>query len=74
MQAYVWFGEMVAMLILSFKAMVGKDVWLDPTAEEATHARGSLTLACMPALGSMTSVWQTGQMTIDESLQVNDRQ
>ena len=62
------------MLILSFKAMMGKDVWLDPTAEEATHARGSLTLACMPALGSMTSVWQTGQMTIDESLQVNGRQ
>lgn len=50
-----------------------KDVWLDPTAEEANQARGALTLACMPALGTMTSIWQTGQMTADEVIQVNDQ-
>ena len=50
-----------------------KDVWLDPTAEEASRARGALTVACMPALGTMTSIWQTGQMTADEAIQVNDQ-
>ena len=50
-----------------------KDVWLDPTTEETTHARGALTLACMPALGTITSVWQTGQMTADEAIQVSDQ-
>jgi exosome complex component MTR3 len=50
--------------------MMGKDLWLDPTAEEAAVSRGSLTLACMPALGTITSIWQTGQMSTDEAIQV----
>lgn len=50
--------------------MIGKDLWLDPTVEEAILSRGSLTLACMPALGTITSVWQTGQMSTDEAILV----
>lgn len=38
-------------------------IWLDPTAEESSHAKGSLFMACMPAFGTVTNVHQTGIMT-----------
>jgi exosome complex component MTR3 len=46
----------------STQSTVGKELWLDPTEEEAALGVGCLTLACMPALGTITSVWQTGRM------------
>jgi hypothetical protein len=45
-------------------------LYLDPTAEESRHANGTITLACMPALGTVTNVWQTGTMTSSEAMQV----
>lgn len=56
---------------LSCKCVVGKEVWLDPTEEEARASNGSLVLACMPALGTITSVWQSGQMKAQEVLQAS---
>jgi len=38
-------------------------IWLDPTAQESSHAKGSLVMACMPAFGTVTNVHQTGIMT-----------
>lgn len=61
--------EMFGLVMSCAGSMMDKDLWLDPTAEEATLARGSLTLACMPALGTITSVWQTGQMSAEEAIQ-----
>ncbi|KAF8591995.1 ribosomal protein S5 domain 2-like protein [Ramaria rubella] len=61
--------EMFGLVMSCAAAKVGESIWLDPTIDEARCARGSLTLACMPALGTMTSVWQTGQMTVDEAIQ-----
>lgn len=42
---------------------VNGGIWLDPTAEESRDAEGSLVMACMPALGTLTNVRQTGSMT-----------
>ena len=53
------------------KSIVGTEVWLDPTQKEMQVSKGSLVLSCMPALGTVTSVWQSGQMKPQELLKVN---
>ncbi|KAI0256824.1 mRNA transport regulator 3 [Lactifluus subvellereus] len=54
--------EMLGLVVSCAGAVVGEDIWLDPTEEEARLASGLLLCACMPALGLTTSVWQTGRM------------
>lgn len=53
-----------------YKSIVGGEIWLDPTEEEARLSSGSLVLACMPASGTITSVWQSGRMRGAEVLAV----
>lgn len=48
-----------------------KEIRLDPTAEEARHSDGCLTVANVPALGLVTNVWQTGQMDLEKVDQVS---
>lgn len=43
---------------------------MDPTEEEGKVASGSLLLAGLPALGTITSVWQSGSMAPDEAIKV----
>jgi hypothetical protein len=57
-----------------YQAVVGEDIWLDPTEEETRLASGMLLCACMPALGSTTSVWQTGRVLPAKAFQVSDNQ
>lgn len=45
------------------KTLENVEIWLDPTAEESSHASGSLVMTCMPALGTVTNVQQAGVMT-----------
>lgn len=52
------------------QALVGTETWLDPTAEEARLSQGTLVLSCMPALGVITSVWESGRMKTEEVLAV----
>jgi exosome complex component MTR3 len=54
-----------------FQSVVGQEIWLDPTEEEARLSKGTLVLACMPALMKITSVWQTGEMKVTEALGVS---
>ncbi|KAJ7109410.1 mRNA transport regulator 3 [Mycena epipterygia] len=54
--------------VASGSSVVGKEIWLDPTEEEARLSNGTLVLACMPALKKITSVWQTGEMKVAEAL------
>lgn len=49
---------------------MNEEIWLDPSADEARASRGTMSLSCMPALGVITNVWQTGQMSTEEALQV----
>ncbi|OSC99067.1 mRNA transport regulator 3 [Trametes coccinea BRFM310] len=61
--------EMLGLVAACSAAVVGKEIWMDPTDEEGRVASGSLVLAGMPALGTITSVWQTGLMSPDEAIQ-----
>ncbi|THG99444.1 hypothetical protein EW145_g7266 [Phellinidium pouzarii] len=58
--------EMLGLVVSCAAATRTKEIWLDPTADEARSARGCLTLACVPALGLITNVWQIGKMSLDE--------
>ena len=48
------------------------EIWLDPTIDEASSAKGCITLATVPALNLITNIWQTGQMSLDEADQCMD--
>jgi exosome complex component MTR3 len=56
----------ILMITLEQSTMDTGEIWLDPTASEASLARGSLTLACIPALGTVTNIWQTGKLSTQE--------
>lgn len=60
--------EVIGLVISCSAAIIGKEIWLDPSLEEACSASGTLVLSCMPALTSMTSVWQTGRIAPKEVL------
>ncbi|GLB34924.1 putative ribosomal protein S5 domain 2-like protein [Lyophyllum shimeji] len=60
--------EMIGLVMSCAAAVVEQETWLDPTEEEARSARGSLVLSCMPALGTVTSVWQSGKLRPEEVL------
>ncbi|KAF8505109.1 ribosomal protein S5 domain 2-like protein [Hysterangium stoloniferum] len=49
-------------------AMVEEEMLVDPTAEETVRARASFTIACIPALGTVTNILQTGQLTAQEAI------
>lgn len=53
------------------QAVVGKEIWLDPTEEEGKVSSGTLILSGMPALGTITSVWQSGSMTPADAIKVS---
>jgi hypothetical protein len=44
---------------------------MDPSEEEVKFSKGTLVLSCMPALGTVTSVWQSGQMKAEDVLEVS---
>ncbi|KAI0725135.1 mRNA transport regulator 3 [Fomitopsis betulina] len=54
--------EMLGLVIACSACSLGEEIWLDPTEQEAQSASGSLVIAGMPALGTITNVWQTGRM------------
>ena len=47
-------------------------IWLDPTEEETSYASGSVIYACVPALNIITNVWQTGAMSVEQTMQVRE--
>ncbi|KAI0818761.1 ribosomal protein S5 domain 2-like protein [Irpex lacteus] len=61
--------EMLGLVVSCSAAMVGKEIWLDPTEEEASVATATFVYAGMPALGTITSLWQNGRLTPQESIQ-----
>jgi len=60
--------DMIGLVISCSGSIVGTDIWLDPTEKEMEVSKGALVLSCLPALGTVTSVWQSGQMTPQELL------
>jgi len=61
--------EMLGLVLSCAGAVIGEDVWLDPTEEETQLATGMLLCACIPALGSTTNVWQTGRILPAKAIQ-----
>ncbi|OSX65240.1 hypothetical protein POSPLADRAFT_1135955 [Postia placenta MAD-698-R-SB12] len=61
--------EMLGLVMSCAASTLGKEIWLDPTEKEAQAASGSLILAGMPALDTITSVWQSGRMTPAQAIQ-----
>ncbi|KZT09447.1 mRNA transport regulator 3 [Laetiporus sulphureus 93-53] len=59
--------EMLGLVMSCAAATVGKEIWLDPTEKEALAGSGSLVYAGMPALRTITSIWQSGNMTQEQA-------
>ncbi|KAG8217528.1 hypothetical protein J3R82DRAFT_5677 [Butyriboletus roseoflavus] len=53
------------------QAMLGDEVRLDPTEEETNASDGVVVVACMPALSSITNVWQSGRTTTEVALKAS---
>ena len=53
------------------QGVVGQEIWLDPTEVESKIASGSTIIACMPALGTITSVWQSGRLPPEQVIKVD---
>ncbi|KAJ3497509.1 hypothetical protein NMY22_g19693 [Coprinellus aureogranulatus] len=60
--------EVFGLVISASAAIVGEDIWLDPTHQEATNSKGTFVLSCMPALGTITSLWQNGSVSSPQLL------
>lgn len=53
------------------QSIIGEEIWLDPNEDEATASQGTVILSCMPALGTVTSVWQNGRIPPTEVMNVS---
>ncbi|KAJ7235482.1 ribosomal protein S5 domain 2-like protein [Mycena haematopus] len=64
--------ELLGLVTSCAASVVGKEIWLDPTEEEARLSKGTLVLTCMPALQKITSIWQSGETKVAEALECLD--
>lgn len=53
------------------QAVLGDEIRLDPTEEETNTSDGVVVVACMPALSSITNVWQSGRITSEVTLRAS---
>ncbi|KAM5531212.1 hypothetical protein V8D89_015130 [Ganoderma adspersum] len=60
--------EMLGLVASCSAAVVGEEIWLDPTEEEGKLSSGTLVLSGMPALGTITNVWQSGSMLPSDAI------
>ncbi|KAH9946043.1 mRNA transport regulator 3 [Epithele typhae] len=64
--------EMLGLVASCSAAVVGGEIWLDPTEAEGKISSGTLILSGMPALDTVTSVWQSGNMTPEQTFECMD--
>ncbi|PPR08085.1 hypothetical protein CVT24_010546 [Panaeolus cyanescens] len=57
--------EILGMVPSCSAACMGTTTWLDPSEEESKLATASIVVSSMPALSTITSVWQVGQISPD---------
>ncbi|TFK76408.1 ribosomal protein S5 domain 2-like protein [Pluteus cervinus] len=58
--------EMIGLVLSCSASVLAGEIWLDPTEEDAKAADGTVVLSCIPALGTVTNIWQSGKMSIEE--------
>ncbi|KAG8702904.1 hypothetical protein FRC08_003175 [Ceratobasidium sp. 394] len=67
--------EMLGLAISCTTAVVGKspegslEVFVDPNGEETEAAKGLVTVTCLPALGTVTNVVQSGLISADKAIE-----
>ncbi|QRW10724.1 mRNA transport regulator 3 [Ceratobasidium sp. AG-Ba] len=61
--------EMLGLAISCTSAMVDGEILVDPSGDEAMAAKGLVTVTCLPALGTVTNVVQTGLVSADTVIQ-----
>ncbi|KAL1707270.1 3' exoribonuclease family, domain 1-domain-containing protein [Schizophyllum commune] len=61
--------EMLGLVSSCSAAVTGDKIWLDPSAAESEQADGTVILSCMPALDTVTSVWQSGRLLPQKALE-----
>ncbi|KAF9013850.1 ribosomal protein S5 domain 2-type protein [Cyathus striatus] len=54
--------EILGLVISCSAASINSEMWLDPTEAEVKLSEGTLVLSCIPALDTVTSVWQSGSI------------
>ncbi|KAH7914690.1 3' exoribonuclease family, domain 1-domain-containing protein [Hygrophoropsis aurantiaca] len=60
--------EMIGLVTSCSVAIRETELWLDPTEDEVKASKGTLVLACLPAIGHITSTWQSGATNVDETI------
>ncbi|KAK7467095.1 3'-5'-exoribonuclease [Stygiomarasmius scandens] len=60
--------EMLGLVVACTACVIEDNVWVDPTQDEASQAQGVMVFSCMPALGKVTSLWESGRMKPSELL------
>ncbi|EIW85160.1 ribosomal protein S5 domain 2-like protein [Coniophora puteana RWD-64-598 SS2] len=60
--------EILGLVTACSAAIIGEEIWLDPTEAESKQATGSVSLAYLPALDRVTTVFQSGQMDVSMAI------
>ncbi|EAU88481.2 mRNA transport regulator 3 [Coprinopsis cinerea okayama7 len=60
--------EVFGIVASTSAAVIGEEIWLDPSEQESSQSKGTFVLATMPALNTITSIWQNGEMAPDQVL------
>ncbi|KAG8971182.1 hypothetical protein FRB90_010582, partial [Tulasnella sp. 427] len=55
--------ELIGIVAACSAALVAGTVWLDPTLAESELADGVVVVSGLPALGTVTNLWQTGRLS-----------
>ena len=45
------------------QAVIEQEIWLDPDSQESAAAQGTVVISGLPALGTITNLWQAGSLT-----------
>lgn len=55
--------ELIGLVASCSAALVAGEIWLDPTTAEREMADGVVVVSGLPALASVTNIWQTGRLS-----------
>ncbi|EJT99344.1 ribosomal protein S5 domain 2-like protein, partial [Dacryopinax primogenitus] len=58
--------EMRGLVVGCAAARVGGVTYLDPEGETGETVKGGVGVGCLPALGSLTGIWQWGELSVEE--------
>ncbi|KAG9226287.1 hypothetical protein CCMSSC00406_0003166 [Pleurotus cornucopiae] len=61
--------DLFGLVVSCSAAVVGDEIWLDPTEEEVQSSNGTMVVSTLPALNTMTSIWQNGKLSPSQVLE-----